>query len=95
MSQTDLFPDQTSKLIGLRVKLDRPSDRDRTCCASICIIGPPSGPHAGSLKCEICNEHRGWISKSTAAWVENVIGKFGAPSTPIIVRKSHIQQETT
>jgi hypothetical protein len=33
----DLFGNPT--LIGLRVKLDRPVDRERPCCNNVCIIG--------------------------------------------------------
>jgi hypothetical protein len=27
-------------ILGLKVRLDRPIDRDRPCCCNICIIGP-------------------------------------------------------
>jgi len=88
---TDLFGSPT--LIGLRVKLDRPVDREKPCCLNICIIGDARGPHAGELICANCGQHRGWLSKTTAAWIENVITRFGAPTTPIVVRKAHTYEE--
>ncbi|MFL6833446.1 MAG: hypothetical protein ACJ8F0_12735 [Xanthobacteraceae bacterium] len=88
---TDLFGAPT--LIGLRVKLDRPVDRERPCCRNICTIGPARGPHAGSLTCSDCGQHRGWLSKTTARWIEDVITRFGAPTTPIVVRGSTLEQE--
>jgi hypothetical protein len=80
-------------LVGLRVRLDRPVDRYRPCCRNLCIIGPAKGPHAGELICADCGQHRGWISNTTAYWIENVISRFGAPTTPIVVRRSHIYKE--
>ena len=57
-------------LIGLKIKLDRPIDRDRPCCRNICIIAAGKGPHAGELHCADCGQHRGWLSKPTAHWIE-------------------------
>jgi hypothetical protein len=90
-SNVDLFGSTT--LIGLEVKLDRPADRERPCCKNICRIGAARGPHAGALTCTGCGQHRGWLSKSTARWIESVITRFGAPTTPIVVRKSHTYEE--
>jgi hypothetical protein len=87
----DLFGNPT--LIGLEVKLDRPADRERPCCKNICRIGAARGPHAGALTCTGCGQHRGWLSKSTARWIQSVITRFGAPTTPIVVRKSHTYEE--
>jgi hypothetical protein len=84
----------TASLVGLKVKLDRGVDRERPCCNNICVIGPGKGPHAGVLHCADCGQHRGWLSKSTAQWIEHVVARFGAPVTPIIVRPaSTIEQE--
>jgi hypothetical protein len=88
---TDLFGSPT--LIGLRVKLDRPIDRERPCCLNLCTIGPARGAHAGELTCTNCGQHRGWLSKSTAQWIEYVARRFGAPTTPVVLRKSHTYEE--
>ena len=90
---TESVVESASTLLGLSVRLDRPSDRDYPCHSNICVIGAARKPHAGELLCAICGRHRGWISKSTARWIASVIGRFGAPATPIIVRKSHICEE--
>jgi hypothetical protein len=91
--QLDLFlAEPQTPLVGLRVKLDRPADRDRACCRNICTIGPGKGPHAGELICADCNQHRSWISNATAYWIERVIARFGAPTSPIVVRKSSLER---
>jgi hypothetical protein len=95
-AQIDMFCSSaagTSKLIGLKVKLGRPVDRERPCCKNICTIGAARGPHAGELTCAACGQHRGWLSKTTARWIKSVITRFGAPDTPIVVRTSTLEQE--
>ena len=77
-----------SALVGLKLKLDRPVDREQPCCNNVCIIDAGEEPHAGALYCADCGQHRGWLSKPTAAWIEHVVTRFGAPTTPIVVRKS-------
>ena len=92
MSQLDMFgaaPVDEGNLVGLKVKLDRPVDRERPCCRNVCIIGAGKEPHAGELRCADCGQHRGWLSKTTAQWIEHVVSRFGAPATPIVVRKAH------
>jgi hypothetical protein len=91
-AQHDMFPAAPAAdggLVGLKVKLDHPVDRERPCCRNVCIISAGKGPHAGALHCVDCGKPRGWLSKPMAAWIENVISRFGAPVTPIVVRKSH------
>ena len=88
---TDLFGAPT--LIGLKVKLDRAADRERPCCRNVCIIGAGKEPHTGELRCVDCGQHRGWLSKPTAQWIEHVATRFGAPTTPIIVRGSTLEPE--
>jgi hypothetical protein len=81
-------------LIGLRVKLDRPVDREQSCCRNVCVIGPAETSHAaGTLRCADCGQRRGQLSKPTAAWIEHVVSRFGAPTTPIVVRKAHTFEE--
>jgi hypothetical protein len=80
-------------IIGFKIKLDRPVDRERPCCRNVCIIGPGKGPHADALQCADCGQHRGWLSKFTAQWIEQVASRFGAPTTPIVVRKHHTDEE--
>jgi hypothetical protein len=77
-------------IVGFKVQLDRDI---RPCCNNICTIGASKGPHAAGLRCDDCNQDRCWLSKSTAQWIEHVVTRFGAPTTPIVVRKSHTHQE--
>jgi hypothetical protein len=79
-------------VVGLKVKLDRPLDRNRPCCRNVCIISAGEEPHAGALHCADCGQPRGWLSKSTAQWIEHVVTRFGAPTTPIVVRKTRTYQ---
>jgi hypothetical protein len=80
-------------ILGLKVQLARAADRDRPCCRNICIIEAGREPYAGKLRCVDCNRARGWLSKVTADWIEQVAACFGAPTTPIIVRRAHLFQE--
>jgi len=95
-TQLEMFatePSADGGLIGLKVKLDRPVDRERPCCRNISIIGAGKGPHAGELHCADCGQHRGWLSKPTAQWIVHVVTRLGAPTTPIVVRKAHTFEE--
>jgi hypothetical protein len=80
-TQLQPAPKQTPALplIGLKVRLDRPVDRERPCCNNVCVIGAGKGPHEGELICANCGQHRGWLSKTTAQWIEHVATRFGAP----------------
>ena len=91
-AQLDMFC-SCGRLTGLKVKLDRPVDREHPCCRNICVIAAGKAMHAGELRCADCGQHRGWLSKTTAAWIEHVVTRFGAPTTPIIVRKAHTFEE--
>jgi hypothetical protein len=71
-----------SNLIGLKVRLALASDRERPCCRNICTITADK-----ELLCSDCGQRRGQLSKSTAQWIEHVVTRFGAPTTPIVVRK--------
>jgi hypothetical protein len=82
-----------ARLTGLQVKLDRPIDRERPCCKNICVVGPSKGPHAGELRCADCKQHRGWLSKPTARWIEHVAARFGAPLTPVVVRQLTLEHQ--
>jgi hypothetical protein len=86
-------PDSVDALIGLNVRLDRPIDRERPCCNNVCVIGAGKEPHAAELRCVDCGQHRGWLSKSTAQWIGRVAARFGTPTAPVVVRKSHTHQE--
>jgi hypothetical protein len=77
--------------IGPRVRLDRDSDRERPCHDNVVVIRPAATMHAGELRCERCDAHRGWASKALIDFVNYTARRFGAPSEPIIWRQQ--QQE--
>jgi hypothetical protein len=76
------------ELFGLRVRLEH-SGLEPCCSASIAVIETCSGPEFAKLTCETCGRNRGWLSKPTAMWLTAVINKFGAPTTPIVLRRGH------
>jgi hypothetical protein len=86
--QRNLERRAVNKLVGLKIKLDRLVDRERPCCRNVCTVTA-----AGELVCINCGQRRGWLSKSTAQWIEHVATRFGAPTTPIVVRKPHTNEE--
>jgi uncharacterized protein YbaR (Trm112 family) len=69
-----------SALVGLKVKLDRPVDREQPCCNNVCIIDAGEEPHAGALYCADCGQHRGWLSKPTAASLERAWSEINEDS---------------
>jgi hypothetical protein len=84
--EPDLFANDTGPIVGLRVKLDRPIDRDQPCCRNLCVIEPGRPPYAGALVCIDCGKRRGWLSQTTAHWIASVAVRFGAPRDLIVVR---------
>jgi hypothetical protein len=81
------------RLIGLRIKMDRPTDRARPCCRNICCVAPGKGPRAAELACIDCGQHRGCLSKDLVHWLESVIERFGAQTTPVVVRTQTYEKE--
>jgi hypothetical protein len=91
MSQLDMFgaaPVDEGNLIGLKVKLDRPIDHERPCCRNLCIIGA-----GNEISCADCGQQRGRFSPATAQWIASIATRFGALTTPIVVRKAHTYEE--
>jgi hypothetical protein len=92
--QLDIFvAGMGTPLFGLRVKLDRLIDCNQPCCRNICGIGSGKAPYDGELICADCGQHRGWLSKTTTDWIKDVVARFGAPTTPIVVRRFHTYEE--
>jgi hypothetical protein len=61
MPQLDAFATEpsSSSLIGTKVRLDRPTNREHGCCDNVVIIGK-----ANSLTCTTCGAFRGWLTVS-------------------------------
>jgi hypothetical protein len=76
---------------SLRVQLDRRIDQRTHCCGSnIATIHIGRGPHAAELRCADCGAHRGWMPQEAHAFIKKTAEKFGAPTTPIILRDNSI-----
>jgi hypothetical protein len=78
----DITTDDTS-LAGLLVHLPRRCK----CGHGTFVTGAGRGPHRASLYCGRCRRHSGWLSNEAATFLEKVIGHFGRPTDPIVVRQ--------
>jgi hypothetical protein len=74
-------------IVGIKVRLVRDIDRVKPCCNNIAVIHPGKAQHAGEFRCATCGTHRGWCSKSQLDFILGLLGRFGAPSEPIVVRQ--------
>src|SRR5215469_11895115 len=91
--QHDMFGAESGApgLVGTTVRLARPADLERPCCANLAVIHPGKPPHAAALVCADCGSHRGWLSHSALKFITETTQRFGAPLEPIVLR----QQERT
>jgi hypothetical protein len=71
-------------MIGTKVQMHRPLERNHPCCENVCVIGPGKGPHVAELRCTNCGKHRGWLMRVTHEWL-TAITRDGMPATPIII----------
>jgi hypothetical protein len=69
----------------LRVRLE--TGRHCKCGSDIAIVIRGRGLYAAELACVRCGAHRGRLSDSTLNWISLVMRKFGAPPTPIVLRR--------
>jgi hypothetical protein len=76
-----------NNLFGLRAKLQG-ADVCRHCGYPVAIINPPTGKHSADLRCAACNAVCGALSERTASFIRSVANKFGAPTSPIILRRT-------
>ena len=81
MPQLDAFATEpcSSSLIGTKVRLDRPTDREHGCCANVAIIGK-----AMSMTCTTCGAFRGWLSAEAATFIIETRARFGAPESIVL-----------
>jgi len=70
---------------------------DRGCrwCGNTALVisGPGAGPHAAALACPRCHRNGGWLRKEAAAFVTEIIKKFGRPTSSIVVRNPPIERD--
>jgi hypothetical protein len=90
--QPDLFGASTDPIVGIQVQLHQ---RSCPCGYEIFVTGYGKAPHRASLRCDSCGKHGGWVSKESGQFLEKIVGCFGRPTTPIIVRNAQAPAETT
>jgi hypothetical protein len=77
----DTAPPNGNPLMGLAVDLQQACK----CGAYVVVIGAGKGPHLASLRCEACDEHRGWLSKQTHSFISETIKQTGSATEPVKV----------
>jgi hypothetical protein len=75
-------------LIGLKVRLDRDTDRAKPCHNNLAVIGPGKGKHVAAVRCADCGAHRGWLAEKTCNLILATVRRLGAPLQPIVVRQT-------
>jgi hypothetical protein len=78
-----LSPESLHPLDGLRMKLDRKSDRKDPCCSEFGIVHVRN---AAEIWCEGCNLPRGVLHREAVEWLLNLFAFFpdARESTPIL-----------
>jgi hypothetical protein len=89
-AQADLFGPSTDVLHGIEVKLQRHCE----CGREIFRVGLGTAMHRASLHCTACGKHGGWMSHESGRFLEKIVGCFGRPNTPIVVRNAQDAAET-
>jgi hypothetical protein len=79
---TSISASVPSSIIGLKVSTREPCK----CGSHVGIIGSPAGMQAHRVTCGGCRIFRIWLSRDAANFIAAVSKKFGAPSSPIILR---------
>jgi hypothetical protein len=82
--QVELLDDRPTPR-DLRVRLE--TGRHCKCGSDVAIADRGRRPYAAELACVRCGARRGWLSDSTLNWISLVMSKFGAPTTPIVLRR--------
>jgi hypothetical protein len=77
-------PPSASPIVGMRVQLQRACN----CGSFIGVIGSSAGPHANRVTCDACNVFCQWLGHREADFLAAISEKFGAPSSPIILREA-------
>src|SRR5262245_5834969 len=86
MMQHELFaPANASPLNGLKLKLERKVDGEKSCCRNFAVIHAGKGPHVGELRCANCGAHRGWLPKQAASLLLNILAVWPEARTDVHV----------
>jgi hypothetical protein len=75
-------PLPASPIVGLTVRIPV-----RCRCGSVlATIGSSHGPHAHRCDCTHCGRWCMWLSHAESKLIAAIVSKFGAPTTPIVLR---------
>jgi hypothetical protein len=86
VTQQALFEDtEASPLHGLRLKLERKTDRKDGCCTNFAFVHAGKGSDAAELRCVGCGSHRGRLPKEAANWLLVVLAHFPTAKTDVHV----------
>jgi hypothetical protein len=77
----------TNSIVGLLVRVERDIKCSHSNCRKVAVIGSSNAMYHGSLHCEQCGKHLGWLSKQSCDFVTETQRLFGQPTDPIVVRK--------
>jgi hypothetical protein len=72
------------QLLGVLVRLP---DACGKCGGDVAVIGAGKGVHKASIACNSCGYFRGWVSYESYKFIAEITNKFGAPTTPILIRR--------
>jgi hypothetical protein len=73
---------KNAALCGVKIRF---AARDCGCGCEVAIVD--QGADSLEVKCADCGAKRGVISERTAGFIAAIIGQFGPPDTPIILRR--------
>jgi hypothetical protein len=79
--------DEGVMIFGLKVKIANRHGCQRCGYPDIAVIDRSSGAHFADLNCANCGVRCGALSERTAKLIGSIVNKFGAPATPIILRR--------
>jgi hypothetical protein len=77
-----------NSLFGLKVQIKA----DRCCCSGTATIETGGGEEFLNLVCTSCGTRCGTMSHRTAEFLSQIVGKFGCPTEPIILRRGLYQE---
>src|SRR5262249_46515538 len=88
LAQPDLFGAPPNPLHDLLVRLPTPC----RCGSELALTGPRKGPHALSLRCADCGQHRSWLSRAHCMQLTEIINQPGRPFEPVLIRPPSMPQ---
>jgi hypothetical protein len=76
-------------IVGLPVRLERATDRNKPCCQNLGVIVEGTGPHPYGIRCANCQRHRGWMPKEAIKFLSELVALYGVPAQPISIHDAN------